>query len=130
WADITISPIRNDQGQITKHIYIHTDITERKLDQEQLLKATEHLYLQNLDLQQFNYIVSHNLRAPVANLVGLATMLKKIDRSNTRFDQGLQNLEKSARRLDDVIGDLNKILAVRTDNINETRELVSLPEVA
>lgn len=130
WADITITPISNDKGTVIKHVYIHTDITERKLDQEQLLKATEHLYLQNQDLQQFNYIVSHNLRAPVANLVGLSTMLRKLDPNGPRFDMGLENLEKSARRLDDVISDLNKILAVRAANLNEARESVSLLEVA
>ncbi|WP_299700735.1 PAS domain S-box protein [uncultured Pontibacter sp.] len=130
WSDITISPISNDKGEVIKHVYIHTDITERKLDQEQLLKATEHLYLQNQDLQQFNYIVSHNLRAPVANLVGLSTMLQKLEPNGPRFELGLQNLEKSARRLDDVISDLNKILAVRAANVDEARELVRVPEVA
>jgi PAS domain S-box-containing protein len=130
WADITISPIRDEQGHIEKHVYIHTDITERKLDQEQLLKATEHLYLQNQDLQQFNYIVSHNLRAPVANLMGLSAILQKIDPGSARFVQGLHNLDKSARRLDDVISDLNKILALRADNKNEAREQVYLPQVA
>ncbi len=130
WADITISPIRDEQGQIEKHVYIHTDITERKLDQEQLLKATEHLYLQNQDLQQFNYIVSHNLRAPVANLMGLSSILQRIEPGSARFAQGLLNLDKSARRLDDVISDLNKILAVRTDSQSETREQVYLPQVA
>ncbi|PVY42150.1 PAS domain S-box protein [Pontibacter virosus] len=130
WADVTISPIANEQGQIEKHVYIHTDITERKLDQERLLKTTEHLYHQNQDLQQFNYIVSHNLRAPVANLVGLSTVLQKLDRNSNRFMQGLQNLETSARRLDDVISDLNKILAVRSSNLQAAHEMVSLSEVA
>ncbi|MBD1396509.1 PAS domain-containing sensor histidine kinase [Pontibacter sp. JH31] len=129
WADLSITPVRNDSGEIIKHVYIHTDITKRKLDQEHLLKATKHLYLQNQDLQQFNYIVSHNLRAPVANLVGLSTMLQKLDRHSNRFDMGLQNLEKSARRLDDVIGDLNKILAVRTSNEDDVREQVALADV-
>lgn len=130
WSDVTISPIANEQGQVEKYVYIHTDITERKLDQEQLLKTTEHLYHQNQDLQQFNYIVSHNLRAPVANLVGLSTILQKLDPNSNRFVQGLQNLEISARRLDDVISDLNKILAVRSSSLHGARELVSLPEVA
>lgn len=130
WADVTISPVANERGEIEKHVYIHTDITERKLEQEQLLKTTEHLYHQNEDLQQFNYIVSHNLRAPVANLVGLSTMLQKLDRNSGRFMQGLQNLETSARRLDDVIGDLNKILAVRSTNLQASHEMVSLVEVA
>ncbi|MBX0331812.1 PAS domain S-box protein [Pontibacter sp. HSC-14F20] len=130
WADVTISPIANDKGQIEKHVYIHTDITERKLDQEQLLKTTEHLYHQNQDLQQFNYIVSHNLRAPVANLIGLSSVLQKLDPNSARFMQGVQNLETCARRLDDVISDLNKILAVRSANLQAAHEMVSLSEVA
>ncbi|PKV75083.1 PAS domain S-box protein [Pontibacter ramchanderi] len=130
WADVTISPIANEQGQIEKYVYIHTDITERKLDQEQLLKTTEHLYHQNQDLKQFNYIVSHNLRAPVANLVGLSAILQKLDRNSARFMQGLQNLETSARRLDDVISDLNKILAVRSSTLQVAKEMVNVSEVA
>lgn len=129
WADTSISPVKNDNGNITKHVYIHTDITERKNEQEQLLKATEHLHLQNQDLQQFNYIVSHNLRAPVANLLGLSSMLQKMDRTGSRFETGLQNLERSARRLDDVINDLNKILAVRASNTDDAREQVGLRTV-
>ena len=130
WADVSISPIANEQGQIEKYVFVLADITERKLDQEQLLKTTEHLYHQNQDLQQFNYIVSHNLRAPVANLVGLSNILQKLDRNTIRFTEGLQNLETSARRLDDVISDLNKILAVRSSNLQAAHEMVSLRDVA
>ncbi|MHC2992991.1 hypothetical protein OB13_15905 [Pontibacter sp. HJ8] len=129
WTVISISPIHNDQGDIMKYIHVFTDITERKKDQERLLKLTENLYLQNQGLQQFNYIVSHNLRAPVANLIGLSGMLQKIDRNSSRFSDGLLNLEKSARLLDGVIQDLNKILAIRKTDSEDARELVNLQEV-
>jgi PAS domain S-box-containing protein len=129
WSVISISPVYNEQGDIMKFIHVLTDITERKKDQERLLKLTENLYLQNQDLQQFNYIVSHNLRAPVANLIGLSGMLQKIDRNSSRFGDGLQNLEKSARLLDGVIQDLNKILAIRNADTEDARELVNLKEV-
>ena len=38
--------------------------------------------LRNKDLQQFNYIVSHNLRSHLANIMGLLEVFKKIRRTS------------------------------------------------
>lgn len=114
WVALDITPILDEQGTLLKFINIYTDVTDRKQAEIRLLQLSDNLYKQNRDLQQFTYIVSHNLRAPVANLVGLAKMLQKLDVNSPQYNTALTNLDKSAIRLDTVIKDLNKILSVKS----------------
>src|SRR6476659_2533840 len=46
---------------------------------EQKEKMTTDLIQRNKDLEQFTYIISHNLRAPVANIIGLSYRLQQLD---------------------------------------------------
>jgi PAS domain S-box-containing protein len=98
-----------------------TDITDR-------VKAHEELYRQNKDLQQFTYIVSHNLRAPLSNVLGLVDVLTTLEPASGVFQQALERLQASAEQLDTVLADMNNILAVR-DTRDVAPELVSLADV-
>lgn len=133
WVALVITPILDERGELTKFINIYTDINDRKKAEVNLLQLSDSLFQQNRDLQQFTYIVSHNLRAPVANVVGLTKMLQKLDVSSPQYEVGLKNLEKSAMRLDTVIKDLNKILAVKKvgqeGTFQNDSELVDLTEL-
>ncbi|QCR21452.1 PAS domain S-box protein [Pontibacter sp. SGAir0037] len=129
WHSISISPIHNDKGEVDYLIAVHTDITDRKLAEDKLVELTENLFYQNQDLQQFTYIVSHNLRAPVANILGLTSILNRMNTSSEQYTQTLENLTLSARRLDTVIKDLNLILSVKNAERSEQLEPVNLESV-
>ncbi len=95
---------------------------ERSLDDKSkdLLQTNQQLVSQNNGLQQFSYTVSHNLRGPVASMLGLIN----IHRLSTDDDDKasiFSQLEKSVLSLETVITDLNKIIDIRRDtfNINE-----------
>ena len=77
----------------------------------------------NKDLEQFAYIVSHNLRAPVANILGAANGLNYPGLSTEKKDISQQGLKESVTKLDDVVKDLNHILQVKRE-INEIKEKV------
>ena len=78
----------------------------------------------NQDLEQFSYIVSHNLRGPVANIIGISNALESgISRDMERQLRGA--LSSSATRLDQVIADLNGILQLGKE-ITESKEPVRL----
>src|SRR5690606_34493394 len=106
------------------------DITERKESDiklmelnEELRKYTSELIISNKELEQFSYIISHNLRAPVANIKGLLDAMN--DDSNPIEVQEVlrDSLSASVQALDDVIIDLNGILKVKTE-LNERKEQV------
>ncbi|WP_207434365.1 PAS domain-containing sensor histidine kinase [Sabulibacter ruber] len=94
-----------------------------------LARLTKDLHRKNSDLQQFTYIVSHNLRNPVANAVGLANLLVHTDRNSVTFDKSLSFLRLSLYRMDNVLKDMNTILSIREKRETTGLEQVNLHEV-
>ncbi|GGK78089.1 hypothetical protein GCM10011405_27350 [Rufibacter glacialis] len=129
WFAMDFTPILNEEQAITRHIVIQKDITFRKEAEEKQLEMTRDLYRQNRDFQQFTYIVSHNLRAPVANAMGLAEFLSKQDKNSDTYDQSLAYLKTSVFKMDTVLRDLSLILSLRDKQDVLEREMVAVAEV-
>ena len=75
-------PSRNAQGEITQWIGTCTDIHEQKLAlgrideaQRALRQNNEQLVRVNVDLDNFVYTASHDLKAPISNIEGLLAVL-------------------------------------------------------
>jgi signal transduction histidine kinase len=103
-----------------------TNINALKRSELQLSELTRDLYRQNQDLQQFTYIVSHNLRAPVANALGLAHLIINAGKDSEIFDVSLKHLRTSIYQLDTVLSDLNMILSIRDKKDTVENEPVEL----
>jgi PAS domain S-box-containing protein len=125
WFGLRIVKFEGDEPLI---LVVHTNITERILAENERIKITDDLINRNQDLEQFTYIVSHNLRAPVANIKGLSDMLG--DESLSKDEAGIvaKNLLSSVNSLDNVIVDLNNILQLKSEG-SKTRECVVFAEV-
>ena len=80
-----------------------------------LLIANRELGEQNTRLQQFTYIISHNLRAPMVRLIGLANLLEYSEAAADK-DDIYKMVVKSCRDMDEVIRDLSDILYVQKQN--------------
>ncbi|MFM8850380.1 MAG: sensor histidine kinase [Cytophagales bacterium] len=78
----------------------------------EIQKRTKELVDYNHQLEQFAFISSHNLRTPIARILGLGSLLEL---SNSKEDEmSIQrNLVESAHELDRIVKDLNIILEVR-----------------
>ncbi|GGG57517.1 sensor histidine kinase [Hymenobacter glacieicola] len=119
WLEVRVFP--SEEGL---SVYF-TDVTDK-------VKAHEELYRQNQDLQQFAYIVSHNLRAPLANMLGLVDLLidqPREQRQAPEYEQLLHHLLLNTRQLDTVLHDMNTILTVRDKQGVSEPEQVPLAEV-
>ena len=124
--------IRDKDGRAIRMVGAMRDITatienELKLAELNLnlQSYTNELVNINTGLQQFSYIISHNLRSPVANIVALTEYLQ--DESNTPETnvELHQALRKSVSLLNGVIEDLNTILAVK-NKVSDQKEKISL----
>ena len=100
-----------------------SDITERKLAELERERIASDLIKRNNALEQFAFIVSHNLRAPVANIMALTDALTTWNDATPGKDLFLNGLAASAKKLDEVVYDLNHILRV-SQRINEQKEIV------
>lgn len=104
-------------------IFNYRDISERMEADIQREKMTQDITQRNKDLEQFTYIVSHNLRAPVANILGISNLLDIADLEEGHKREALMGITSSARKLDEVISDLNAILQQKQE-ITEHKQVV------
>jgi PAS domain S-box-containing protein len=123
WYDVTWMGVLGRKNENIGFILTLRNITEKKHAEVEREKMTADLVKRNADLEQFTYIVSHNLRAPVANIIGLSSMLEDLDLKSEDDASTLQALNTSVNKLDDVIIDLNHILQINSE-INEKIERV------
>jgi PAS domain S-box-containing protein len=124
WFDVTAYPSSNGLSVYLK------DITQRKLSDLRLIELnsdlqnyTKELVISNTELEQFSYIISHNLRAPVANIMGLALEMKDETHASETKEMLNNALTSSANLLNNVILDLNAILTVKKE-LSTKKELV------
>ncbi|QKJ29479.1 PAS domain-containing sensor histidine kinase [Mucilaginibacter mali] len=129
WYEVRWVSVLNNEKQPSGIILTLKNITEKKMADLERDRMTADLIQRNKDLEQFTYIISHNLRAPVANIMGLADImqLNGVD-GDSENGQALDALTESVGNLDKVIIDLNNILQVN-NAANETLEMVSLPRL-
>lgn len=100
------------------------DITDRKIAEEEREKLINETIQRNQDLEQFTFIISHNLRAPTANIIGFAEILQDNTLTPTEQNEFLKALSTSVAGLDTVIKDINTILQVKKE-LNEKKEVIS-----
>jgi PAS domain S-box-containing protein len=119
--DVVKIPLQ-EHGQVVGVHMVARDISEKTRTQEELVA-------QNQDLQQFTYIVSHNLRAPLANALGLVDLLGQEAAGTPEFEQARTFLAHNLHQLDLVLRDMNTILTIRDRQDLTAPERVELPEV-
>ena len=128
WVGFSMLPVYNSDGELSHWVSIQRDITEAKkqeVEKEQLIRE---LTQNNKDLQQFSYITSHNLRAPLSNLTGLLNLIEDIPIDNPELKEILDGFNKSTHLLNETIEDLVKVIVIK-DNPSIQKEDLSLKDV-
>jgi PAS domain S-box-containing protein len=129
WVLLHVTPLYNPAGELTKFISIQQNINAQKAMEAQQAQLTQDLYEHNRDLQQFTYMLSHNLRAPLANALGLTKLLTRVGKQSPAFEPSLSHLNQSLEQVDGVLHDLNIVLSVRDEQHRQAPETVALADV-
>jgi len=125
WYNVNMFAVRDDTNNLLGFIISSENITDRKTIELERNKMLSDIAQHNKDLEQFAYIISHNLRGPVANILGLSTLLENsAEMDKPSFDKCMAGLTLSVKKLDEVIVDLNYILQTRR-GMDEKKEAVS-----
>jgi PAS domain S-box-containing protein len=128
WVRFSMIPIFNYDGMISHWISIQRDITDEKKLEAEKEHLIRELTQNNKDLKQFSYITSHNLRAPLSNLIGLLNLIEDIEMKNPELEEILAGFSKSTHLLNETINDLVKVIIIK-DNPSMQKEEVFLKEV-
>lgn len=102
-----------------KLLGISIDITERINSEREIKKITDDLIKSNNELQQFAYLTSHDLRAPVVNLSSLLNFYNKenpLDKDNHVI---IEKIENSVEQLQNTLNDLVNIVALKKQDREE-----------
>ncbi len=107
-----------------KHFYsaIIRDITERKAIEVKQKSLNDFLIKQNKQLEEFAYITSHNLRAPIANINSLV-QLQEMDDSEETSQFVFEQLKAVADGLYETINDLTVVMETSWEVNKETQKL-------
>lgn len=106
-VELTIVSLE-DQGFKTKFIVFVRNISTRKEKEKQIRFQNELLVKQNKELEQFNFITSHDLQEPLLTLIGYSNLLKD-DYADKLDDEGklfLEFISNSAGRMRALISGL------------------------
>ncbi len=128
WLDVILTPIKDSIGIVQQYIAVCIPITDRKQAEEERDMLITDLLKKNQSLEEFAFITSHNLRAPVAQFLGLSQLFNREQLEDPFNSTVMDNIQSAATNLDGVIRDLTQILAIKKD-IKENKELVDAGEV-
>lgn len=93
WLDSTIVPIHDKNGVITEYFSLRTPIDDRKRIEEEQKE-----YVKNLEKMLF--MVSHEVRHPVSQILGIVQILQEHDNIDPESSELISNLKVSAADLD------------------------------
>ena len=103
-----------------------TDLTEQVQFEKERDQLLNNLLLQNHQLEEFAYIASHQLRAPVANILGLTNIFDLVQAEEV--PGVIQRIKDSATRLDETIKKVAFLLEKRKE-VYDSIEEVDLEKV-
>jgi PAS domain S-box-containing protein len=122
---ISAVPLYEADGTINKIVIASQNITEQKRNEQEKEMLIEELTQNNSDLQQFSYITSHNLRAPLSNLLGIIKLLDTSMVTDPTTTLLLKNFEECTLQLNDTVNDLINVLIIK-NNVNAKKERLDI----
>ena len=118
WAETRVVPIFDNAGAVVSTLSITLDVTGSVLHQKQIEEK-------NKELEELTYMISHDLKAPIHSINGMATILEE-DFSkdlSPEMREIISHLTSASKRLE---GFLNSVL----EYARITKQEVSLTTVA
>jgi PAS domain S-box-containing protein len=108
WVNINIVPVKDLNGTVTHFAAIERDITDKKASEIEREKLINELERSNKDLDDFAYVASHDLKAPLRVIDNTSNWLKedlaaKLDKDS---QENLDLLRNRVVRMEKLLDDL------------------------
>ncbi|MFD1188091.1 PAS domain-containing protein, partial [Pontibacter rugosus] len=116
WVMCRLVPLKNETGSIYNILMICTDITSNKKAEENRLKHIK-------SLEEMIFMVSHEVRKPVSNIMGLADLLTQNEVSDEDKAKCVSYMYEAAQELDSFTQKLT--LYIEESRINTSADAVS-----
>ena len=127
WLEAVVTNLSDDPA-IRGIVINYRDVTTTKRLNEEQKALTDELIKNNQDLQQFSFITSHNLRAPVANLISLLSLYDKENPAEPFNKILIEKFEESTRQLNNTLNDLLNVLVLKSQT-HTSAEVLSFDDI-
>jgi PAS domain S-box-containing protein len=129
WALISATPVYDNKRKVTGAIGVHMDLSKQKESEVQLKQYASELETINTELDQFAYIVSHDLKAPLRAINNLASWLEE-DLEGVLSDDLRENFDLMKGRVARMENLINGILDYsRAGRMSHQQETVDVSEL-
>jgi signal transduction histidine kinase len=127
WANVVLTPIRDQQGSLLGFAKVTRDMTERRRARDELAAArdrTRKLALSNMEKDEFLGFVAHELKNPVTIIEGMARLLhtREHELDEAGRQEAIEALAQESTRMRELVENLlalatptNTVVKVRCD---------------
>jgi PAS domain S-box-containing protein len=123
WESVSISPIFNDDGDISHFVAIREDITEKKSMVTELVRSKEKAEESDRLKTAFLTNISHEIRTPLNGILGFAGLLSEGNKTNDEVKHHSGLILKSGKRLLELINNIIHISKIEAG----AEEFLELP---
>jgi PAS domain S-box-containing protein len=131
--DLRLSPLTDRRGRLTGRLMVLRDVTQRKQAEEALRQQTLELQARNKELDAFAATVAHDLKSPLAVIVGFAEILQEGCLTMQREDLAryLRTVYQNASKMRDIVDALLLLATVRRTEVQmEPLDMVAIVDEA
>jgi len=129
WERASVSPIRNEQGQIINFIKIAEDISDMKMKEQELKQALEKAKESDRLKSAFLSNMSHEIRTPMNGILGFTKLLKEPQHTGEERDRYIGIIEKSGDRMLNTIKDIIDISRIEAGQVKVTSTEISVNKI-
>ncbi|MBN1516413.1 PAS domain S-box protein [Candidatus Sumerlaeota bacterium] len=128
WEMATISPVRNEDGEITHFVAVKEDITQQKNAEAELHEARHQAEVANQAKSEFLANMSHEIRTPMNAILGFSDLLKSSQLS-PKEQSYLDAIRSSGNALLTLINDILDLSKVEAGKLELQYESFSLSQL-
>jgi len=121
-VSLSVSKIRNHKGRTVGYLGIAKDMTEQRRAEREIRRKSE-------ELENFVYLISHNLKAPIVSVQGFASLLMSEgdELDDAQRQRYLDRILKNVAHMQEMIHDLLEFS--RIGRVERKEERVNLQEL-
>jgi PAS domain S-box-containing protein len=108
WGNIVLSAVRDEAGALAGFVKVTRDLTERRGAERRAIADAQALKAVNAELESFTYSVSHDLRAPIRQILGFSKMLADHlgERADPETAHLLRRINEGSQQMGRLVDDL------------------------
>ncbi|MBN2394556.1 MAG: PAS domain-containing protein [Anaerolineae bacterium] len=113
--NLRLSPLADRRGRVSGCLIVFRDITMLKQAEANLRDYADELKASNTELDAFSHTVAHDLKSPLAVIVGFASFLdERLEHlSPDRVHENLQRIVQTGRKIANIIDELLLLASIR-----------------